>query len=273
MRMTRGVRILAGGVWLLLIGFSLTPVGAASANISHSYKSKSSITDGSLVSLDSQLADAVQPANTSNAQQLLGIAVASNDSLLAVDASNSLIQVATSGTASALVSTLNGPIVVGDQVSVSPFNGIGMKATPGSHVIGLAQTAFNANSSDAVSQQVTDKSGKATQLQLGYIRLGIAIGTASTQGSDANLNSLQKLAKSLTGHAVSTLRVMVSLAISLVAILALITLVYASVYGTIISIGRNPLAKYAIFRSLSSVISMVILIASIATVTIFLLLR
>ena len=273
MRTTRCIKLLVAGVWILLLVFSLAPVGAASANISHSYKSQATITPGSLVSLDSKVPDNVQAATTSNGQQLLGIAVAPNDSLLAVDASNDLVQVATSGTANVLVSTLNGAINVGDQVSVSPFSGVGMKAIPGSRVIGLAQTSFNTNPSGAISQPIMDKTGKTSQLQIGYVRLSIAIGTASTQGSDANLNSLQKLAKSYTGHMVSTLRIVVSVAVAVVALTALITLIYASIYGSIISIGRNPLAKYAIFRSLTSVVGMAVLTAVIAGGTIFLLLR
>ena len=274
MRRAHGLRLLFGGIMVALFILGLTPAGASSANISHSYSTSVSITNGSLVSLDPLHSNFVIPSNSDNGQQLLGVAVGINDSLLAVDPStnNGVVQVATSGQANALVSNLNGDINVGDQIAVSPFSGVGMKAIPGAHVIGLAQTSFNSSSS-TTSEQVTDKRGKRNNLLVGYVKLGIAIGTASTQGSDQQLNDLQKAAKAISGHNVTTARAFISLIVAVVATATLITLIYASIYGGVISIGRNPLAKYAIFRSLISVLVMVLVTAAIAGLTIFFLLR
>jgi hypothetical protein len=273
MRSLRRIRLVLTVVGASLIGLGLAPAGASSANISHSYRSTASITNGSLVSLDPSRSDYVEPANTNNGSRLLGVAVAKDDSLLAVDPTDGQVQVATSGNATVIVSNLNGSINVGDQIAVSPFNGLGMKAGVGSRIIGLAQTAFNSSSSGATSQTVTDKDGKTASVQIGYVRISIAIGTSSTSASGAQLNAVQRLAKSLTGHVVSTPRVIVSLVVAIVALIALITLIYASIYGSIISIGRNPLAKYAVFRTLGSVLAMAGLTALIAGLTIFFLLR
>ncbi len=142
MRQKRYLRLFAVVVTSALAVLGLAPAGASSANISHSYKATSGIQNGSLVSLDAKRSDYVLPANTDNATQLLGVAVASNDSLIAVDDTPGAIQVATTGVATALVSNINGDISVGDQVGTSPFDGLGMKALPGSQIIGLAQTGF-----------------------------------------------------------------------------------------------------------------------------------
>lgn len=252
----------------------LSPVGASSANISHSYGVKEVVASGSLVSLDPSHPNFVVLANTANGQQLLGVAVAANDSLLAVGnaTDTGMIQVATSGTVSALVSNVNGPINVGDQVSVSPFNGVGMKATgTSSQIVGLAQTAFNNSTVGGTPEKVTDKNGNTTEIKVGYIKLGMAIGSGSS--GTAGLNALQRLAKSLTGHTVSTARALISFVIAVVSSLAIVVLIYASIYGSIISVGRNPLAKYAVFRSLAAVLGMAALIAIVSSVTIFLLLR
>ena len=267
-------RLLLTGVASLLVLLSLSPVGAASANISYSYQATQTIPNGSIVSFDSTKKDFVVLANTDNGSRLTGVALASDDSLLAVDATDGKIQVATSGTATVLVSTLNGDIKVGDKISASPFNGIGMKAQPGSHVIGLAQTGFTSKSEDDSSQEITDKQGKKTQVKVGYVRLTIAIGTNSTGGNGSqDLNPLQRLIKSTTGQTVSTIRVVLSLLIAIVALLTLITLIYGAIYGSIISVGRNPLAKHAIFRTLGSVLGMVALTAGIAGAMIYFLLR
>lgn len=258
------------GVAATLIVLGLAPAGASSANISHPYKATTSVPDGSLVSLSSQRNDYVEPANIGNGSRLLGVAVASNDSLIAVDPGSGKVQVATSGTATVLVSTLDGNINIGDQIAVSPFNGIGMKALAGSRVIGLAQTAFNGNSPGATTEQVKDKNGQTTSIQMGSVQINIAIGT---DGADANLNTLQRFVKDVTGHTVSTFRVATSLAVAAVALVALGALIYASIYGGIISVGRNPLAQRAVFRSLGSVLAMAGITAAISGGTIFLLLR
>jgi hypothetical protein len=273
MRALRGLKLILTGVVTLLVLLGLSPAGASSANISHSYLSSSPISNGSIVALDPKRTDYVVTADTSNGDRLLGVAVASDDSLLAVDAGKGKVQVATSGNANTVVSTVNGDIKVGDQIAVSPFTGVGMKASGGTHVIGVAQTAFNNGSENATTQEITDKNGKTKEVALGYVRISIAIGKGAGVEGDQNLNDLQKLAKSLTGREVSTVRVIISLIIALVALTALVVLIYASIYGSIISIGRNPLAKYAVFRTLGSVVGMSVLMAGVAALTIFFLLR
>src|SRR5580658_8665210 len=132
----RGLRYLELAILItgiILAIFSLTPASAASANISHSYSDTSAIPNGSIVSLDSSNPGYVQLANTNNASRLLGVALNSKDSLLAVDPTSAThtVQIATSGSVNTLVSTVNGNIAVGDQISTSPFNGIGMHTIAG----------------------------------------------------------------------------------------------------------------------------------------------
>lgn len=268
---SRALRLFATGALSALFISGMSPAGASSANISHSYKSSSQITNGSIVSLDSTKTDYVVPANSKNGTKLLGVSLASDDSLLAVDPTSGGVQVATSGTVNTLVSTLNGDIKVGDQISVSPFNGVGMKAETGAHIIGLAQNSLSKDSEGVKLQEVTDKDGKRGQVAIGFIRLSISVGTVTQTG--VQLNSLQRITKSLTGRAVSTVKIVVSLAIAVVTIVSLITLIYASIFGGIISIGRNPLAKFAIFRSIGSVLAMAFITAFVAGAIIFLILR
>jgi hypothetical protein len=260
------------GLFCALVINGLSPVGAASANISHSYQATTPVPAGSLVSLSVVKTGYIELANTDNSSRLLGVAVQSNDSLLAVDASQGSVQVATDGTATALVSNVNGSINVGDLVAVSPFDGVGMKDVPGSRVIGLAQTAFNGN--NGVSETVRDKSGKSSTIKIGYVQVSIGITTVSTDNANAQpKNILQKYALSLTGHSVPTWRIAVSAIVTAVAFIALVTLIYASIYGSIVSVGRNPLAKYAIFRTLRSVLGMAIVTAGLASLTVYLLMR
>jgi hypothetical protein len=272
MRAFKYFRLVAASAPLLLL--ILPGVSAASANISRSYQATSSIPNGSLVSLDPAHQGFVQIADTSNASRLLGVALPSQDSLLAIDPGVTKVQVALSGSVSTLVSTINGDIKLGDQVSVSPFGGIGMAALPGSHLIGVAQTAFSEKTDGVTLEQVKDKVGKTHQIHIGYVKVAISVGTgASTSGGGSQANFLQRLIRSITGKTISTVRIVISLVVATVALVSLVTLVYASIYGSIVSVGRNPLAKNAIFRTLSSVMVMAIVTVAVACVTIYYLLR
>jgi hypothetical protein len=270
-----GAIVLLAAAGALLVALGQPRVAAASANISHAYQTKQTIRPGALVSLDPGEQDFVVLADSGNGDQLLGVAVSDGGSLIAVNAATASgsVQIATSGSATALVSTLNGDIKVGDQVAVSPFSGVGMKALPGSRVIGLAQTPFNAGTEGATTERIKDKSGRTESVKVGYVQVNIAIGTNATVLSEAKLNPLQRAVKSLTGRTVSPLRVALSLAVAVIAVLALVTLIYAAIYGSIVSIGRNPLAKYAVFRTLGSVLGLALLTAVISGVTIFFLLK
>ena len=256
-----------------LLAIGLAPAGASSANISHSYKTLDAITNGSLVSLDKQKGEYVTAANTDNSERLLGVATASSQSLLAVDDNSGNVQVAISGEVNTLVSNLTGDIKVGDQIAASPFSGVGMKATPGTQVVGLAKSSFSSNSPGAVKRTITDKNGDKRSISVGTIVVSIGVGTDTTTNEDKDLNSLQRVAKSFTGRVIPLPRIIISIVITVASLLTLVTLIYAAIYGSIISIGRNPLAKYAVFRTLGSVIAMAVLIAIITVTALYLLLR
>jgi hypothetical protein len=267
-------------VWLLLavvaaclVLFGLPSASASSANISHSYDADGTIVNGDLVGLEANKPDYVQLANTGNGTRLLGVAVNSGDSLLAVDASTAKIQVATSGSAGVLVTTLNGNINVGDEIGVSPFNGLGMKAVANSHIVGLAEASFNSQSSGATLRQVKDESNHTKQIWVGFTQVSLAVSSNSTPAGGSRLSFLQKIAKSLTGHTISTFRILISIVILLLAVVVLVAIIHASIYGSLLSVGRNPLAKDSIIRALIYITTMAILLVSIAASAIFFLLK
>lgn len=249
-----------------------TTATAALANVSHAYLPVGQISSGELVSLDPTKSGYVEAANSGNGQSLLGVDVNSKDSLLAVDPGSNTVQVATTGSVNVLVSTVNGNISVGDKVSVSPFDGIGMKASPGLNVVGLAQTSLSNSTTGITKQVVTDKNGKTATVLVGYVSLSINLTTDSSTDTSSNVNGLQRIVKDLTGHVISTFRVIVSIIIIGVTFLALIVVIYSAIYGSIISVGRNPLAKHTIFGTLRSVLFMTVLVAAVACLMVYLLL-
>src|SRR5206468_7745510 len=100
-------------------------------------------------------------------------------------------------------------------------------------------SVLNDQSPNTNSLQITTKDGKARTIKVGYVRLSISIGNGASSG-DTKLTALQRIIKSLTGHVVSTPRIIASLVITVVSLITLAILLYASVYGSIISVGRNP---------------------------------
>ena len=247
-------------------------VVASSPTISHPYKASADITSGSLVSLDAGLNRQISLANSNNAPKLVGVAVGNNDSLVEIDATTGLVQVATSGVANTLVTNVNGDIKVGDQIAVSPFSGVGMKALPGSRLIGLAQGTLNDATKGLTSRQVKDKAGTPQTIKVGFTQVSIAIGTAPMAPSEQS-NYIQRLAKTLVGHSVSTIRLVLSSIIAIVLIVSLIALVYTSIYGSIVAVGRNPLARSSIFRTLGVIGGMVAVISLLGIGVIYLIVR
>lgn len=261
-------KLLTASVLLLLL--LVVPATAYASTISRSYTIEGGPTKGNLVSLDITKPGTGHLATIANSSDLLGIVVGRGDSLLAIDPSDSTAQVAIEGTAPVLVSTINGDISKGDLISVSPLSGLGMKAQPGLPVIGSAQAAFTSQSSAATTQQITDKGGKSRSVKVGFTSVAIKINT-STEGS-TSINSLQKAVKSLTGRVIPTVRIIISLVIVTITLVTLVMLIYASIFGSIISIGRNPLAKSAILRTLRSVLALSALLAAMTAVALLLLL-
>jgi hypothetical protein len=249
----------------IVLGCSGTVMAAATISRPFTLASPD-ITIGSLVSAVSGTAGAVELANTSNGDRLVGPATATTVTQ---------VQVAISGTADILASTLSGDIHPGDQVSVSPLNGIGMKALSGTRTIGVAQGSLTDTTNGTLTRTIADKSGGQVTVRVGHIPVAILIGYAPSQDKTAHtiLDGAQGVISVIAGHTVTLLQTVLSLLICLIAIAALVALVYGAIRGSLISLGRNPLAGKLIMRSLSRVIGMALLIAAVSTALIYFTLR
>lgn len=240
-----------------------TSGASSSANFSKSYVATQTIKDGTVVSLKKGQANTIEPANSTNLARMVGVAVADEDSLLAVNSGDGKVQVATSGSAAVYASDLNGAIKIGDQVSVSPLNGVAMKLSAG-RILGVAQSTLNDNTVGAETQSITDKNGKSTKVHIAKIKIVIAIGASANEGQ--SLSKVQQFVKSITGKTIPTARIVTGIIVAAVAIIAMIALIYSSIYGALISLGRNPLARRVIYRALVYVLLMVLAVGIVATI-------
>ena len=154
--------VAAGALSLIILA---PAVAGAITPITQGYLTKDRAPLGAIVSLQKDSTDYVSTASTKNASNILGVVVGEGNSLLTLsDGRANQIQVATSGVVQVLVSDINGGIKSGDAITASPIEGVGMKATTNSKVVGIAQEDLSGNGSSR--EPYTDnKGGKHTVLR------------------------------------------------------------------------------------------------------------
>lgn len=256
----------------LTLFFTAQCVSAQGA-ISQSYSTTSTaITPGALVSLSAATNDVVL-SDPSNASTLVGIAISQPLVQLSSSKQNA-VQVAVSGTTDVLVSNANGPIVTGDKITISPLQGIGMKATNAGEIVGTAQASLQ--SVKTVPRLVNEVSGKQDTLAVGLIPVTINVTyyTAGSQGAVASVIPpfLQSIANSLTGKQVSALRVLFATIALLFGFISVILMLYVAIRSGVISIGRNPLAEASLRKGLVDVIVAAVGVLAITGIIIYIIL-
>lgn len=237
---------------ILLIPVSASAAGAISQGFS---TSNANISAGSLLSFGSSQG-VVEPATNKNVLNLVGIA--SSGSLIELSNNSKNIQVVVSGLTEALVSNVNGTIRSGDKITASPFQGIGMKATSATEIVGVAQSGLD--SSKAIQETVTDKNGKKDTIDVGSIPIEVNVAYfSSNESSSASIfvpAVLQSIANAISGQQVSPLRVLAS-ALTLILGFATVSIIlYTAIRASITAIGRNPLANIAVRKGLVDVLVM-----------------
>jgi len=209
------------------------------------------IVSGALVSLKEGTGNSVERSSTGNLDRLVG--VVGEGSLIELSDGEGTIQVVTTGEAVALVSDINGDIKAGDKITASPISGVGMKALPGTVVIGTAQVDLATVNTE--TRSVTDKSGERQTVHIGAVPLQVdKIFYEAAAGESAFVPAaLQDFADSLAGHSVSPIRVMIAGFLILFVFVTMVVILYSSIRSSIISIGRNPLSENAVHKSLLQV--------------------
>lgn len=255
----------------LVVGLlSLMPVQvlhAAEAVVSQSYQADQKLEVGTLVSRDTMSASKVIKADSTNRSNVTGVVVAQDESFVSYNEAGSTVPVATSGVVVINLSTINGDIVAGDQLTVSPIAGFAMKASSTGKVIGRARSDFSKQTNGAQIRDVTDSKGKAVQVAIGQVQINVQLSDWALTGVPNNplVDNLQTAASQLVGKEVSPSNAMVAALILGLAILVSGIVLFSSVSSSIHSLGRNPLSHTVIRRSLTQVILIVValLIASV----------
>lgn len=257
---------------VVIFAVLLPVVVHATQQFSQSYATASNLTIGSIVSLKNNSNDQVVAASNGNVDNLLGVVVNPGNSVLSIASTqNGTAEIATNGVLQVLVSDINGTISNGNQITASPIGGVGMKANQNVRVIGIAQGGLDTTSGN--KQTYTDKDGKKKSVFIGLIPVQVAVSYFFKEPEKTIVPSaIQNVANALAGKSVSTLPILISLAIFIITIIVVVSIVFAMVRSSIISVGRNPMSQSAIYRDIIQLSALVMAILAVGMISIYLVL-
>lgn len=248
---------------LLTLGFAFFALVTSSStqaltSISQGFMTSDNLPLGSIVSLKSNSSDQVVAASTSNVSGLYGVVITDGSALLNLtNGQSNQVMVATSGIASVLVSDINGLVTQGDQITASPIKGVGMKATNSTKVVGIAQ-GTPSNSIDN-RHTYTDDQGNKQYLVLGEVPILVSATYFFKQPEKTIIPSaIQNIANALAGKTVNTAPILVSAAIFIITLIAVVSIIFSMIRSSIISVGRNPMSQSAIYRDVIQLSALVL---------------
>jgi hypothetical protein len=268
--------------WTGIIAGLIAPVmvvtTVAGQAVSQAYGVTGTVQKGMIVMLDPGNSKKVKALSNTSDVSMLGVVVAANDTAISLSGDSSVYQVfvAASGKYNALVSNQNGAIKAGDIISISALDGIGMKADAGqSVVLGKALSSFDGSSN--VSGTATLKTTNGTKnVSIGTVEIDINISHNPLAESDSGLSIpsfLRKSGEGIAGKSVSAARLYTSFGVLVLTLFMTASLLYGGVHSSLVSLGRNPLAKTSILRGLIQVVLLGLIVFVIGLVAIYLLLK
>jgi len=229
---------------------------------------------GMLMSLTAN-AGYVEAATDKNAASLLG--VVSNDTQ-DFNKQQGQVTVQTDGAATALVSTLNGDVLVGDRIGVSSIAGVGAKANSSGWIVGIAQASLDAKTQGVLTSSVTDSKGGKHTVYVASIPIVVKVTYYSKPGlvsiaTNSVPTNIQSTVDAIAGRHVSVVGVVLSAMLVLIGVIFAAQVVSGVIRGSFTAVGRQPLSKAVILRLVVQLLGMSALILVAASVGAFLVLK
>lgn len=264
------------GVWLGLISalyLALLPdVSLALTSVSEGYNADTKLPLAAIVSLKKGSVKDIELTTNENIDNMLGVVIPPENALLSLtNGSETQTQVATGGEVQVLVSDANGKVHRGDHITASAIAGVGMRTTTNARVIGIAQGDMA--DSDDLKQTYKDKDGKEQTVKISTVSVQVSISYYFKEPDKTLVPSaLQNVANSFAGKEVSTMPILISVAIFTVMILVVVSIVYSMIKSSIISVGRNPMSQSAVYRGLIQISALVLAILGVGIIAIYMVL-
>lgn len=261
--------LLAG---LGLAAFVVLP--AAAQNLTQGYQASGTLQNGMIVRLKKGSPSTVEALNQKEETEMFGLVVSSSDATVSLaNPAQTQVYVATFGQYPALVNTQNGPIRAGDKLVISAVSGVGMRADAKHQVlIGKALQSFADGSNAEGHLKLSD----GTTVAMGRIMVDISVTRNPSYSGDVVAgvpHVLVSIARAVTNKPLTALRLYGSLVVIALDFAIAGAILYAGIRTGMNSIGRNPLAKKSILRSLVTVILSSLVVVLVGLIAVYLLLR
>lgn len=250
-------------VSLILSVSVVSAITLSTEPIAQGYQSVGQLQPGEIVELNPKNPSSVEASSDVSLNQIFGVVVPSNSANLTLGntKNSSQVYVTNYGTQNVLVSNQNGPISIGDYISISSIDGIGDKATNNQEIVlGRASGSFDGKTGVIGTDTVDSKSGQKINYQIGEIPVVINISPNPNLSNNQQSNSIITKLSKINNKAVSNTRVYLGLSIIVIGALLAMTVIYSGVKNGITSIGRNPLAKKTIIFDILKLIAIGLLI-------------
>lgn len=268
-------KLLALTLLIGLVGVGVLRGAAHAQSITQGYATDESLQRGIIVMQKKDDPTKVVMLNSDDGTRMLGVTVNANDSPITLSGDGNKVFVATDGRYDVLVTDQNGSIEVGDFITISAIEGLGMKAGPEQALIlGKAYNGFNGSTGVLSTGTITDSAGKERTVKIGRIQVDIAVGRNPLVRNEAAVPSfLKKATVAIAGKEVSAGRIYTSIVVFLLTASIAGAVMYAGIHSSIIAVGRNPLGRKGIMKSMFQVILTSLIIFIIGVFGVYLLLK
>ena len=262
-------------VVLCLFSGIILPLSTSAASIAQGYvTSDTDLVVGMAASLNAESATKTQNvvrSGTSNKAKFVGIITTKNANLLTLTNNNSTVVVATSGEVYAFVTDINGVVKKGDNLSISPIKGLLMKSE--SNEVSVVGSALEDAAGKISTKQNIDVSGGKIQ-EISVTSLQLEVNPRNIAGGDTkNQSFLRILGQNVAGKQVSDWQAIIALVVFLLLLVVEGSLIYGSVHSSITALGRNPMARDAVYRQLAQVLLAVLAVLAFGVAIIYLVLQ
>jgi hypothetical protein len=267
-----------------IVSWTLVPVAAASStrsttqNVIQSYNASSSVLTSMLVEYAPKSQTTVIPLKSSDIQGMIGVVVPTSNATLYLASQNTTTQevlVAPSGHYYALVSDQNGVIKSGDYLTASSVPGVAMLATSSQPlIIGRADAGFSGTNPISEVQLRTSQNSNIKDA-IGRIpaNIQLAPNPLYLKNSNSILVFLTRAEYNVTNKPISPVRTYVSALLLLITVLTTVVILYTGTRTAMLSVGRNPLAKPEINKTLYKTIIGGLIVFAVGLVVVYLILN
>jgi len=274
-------RIFAALLLPLMGMMSLAPVAADTnvQTVAQNYTASGNLQQGMIVSPADKNATAVVAATVDGTAKMLGVVVSATAAPVTLSSTSTSAQqvyVVNSGRYNVLVSNQNGAISSGDYLSVSSLDGVAMRADNSqAKVVGRAATSFDGVHNVSATTTVKTDDGKSVKVALGSIPVAISITSnpLATVGGAKVPGFLQNAAQVVTDRQVSAARLYLGALVFVLSTIVAASLLFSGVRSSMVAVGRNPLARRSITRSLIQVILTSLIIFVIGLFAVYLIVK